>query len=43
MEQKTESMFGVHLDMAGDIPRETADSIRDSLSKIGEYSEEEDW
>ena len=43
VEQKTESTFGVHLDMTGTIPRETADSIRDSLSKIGEYSEEEDW
>lgn len=43
VEQKTENTFAVTLDMTGEIPRKTADSIKGSLSGVGKYEEDESW
>ena len=43
VDQKNEGWFRVQLDMAGRIPREVANSIRESISDDGEYREDESW
>lgn len=43
VDQRSENEFSVHLDMTGKIPREVADSIRESITHGGEYREDESW
>ena len=43
VDQKSENEFSVQLDMTGKIPRDVANSIRESVSDDGEYSEDESW
>ena len=43
IDQQGADTFSVHLDMTGEIPRGTADSIRDYVSSRGTYSEDEGW
>ena len=43
VDQRSENEFSVQLDMTGKIPRDVANSIRESVSDDGEYSEDESW
>lgn len=43
VDQKAADEFSIRLDMTGEIPGEVADSIRQSISDNGTYSEDESW
>ena len=43
VDQKDADTFSIRLDMAGDIPGEVADSIRQSISSNGNYREDPNW
>ena len=43
IDQRSENEFSVQLDMTGKIPREVANSIRESMSDDGRYSEDKSW
>ena len=43
VDQRSENEFSVQLDMTGKIPREVANSIRESMSDGGKYKEDESW
>lgn len=43
VDQRNENTFSVQLDMTGSIPRDVANSIRESVSAGGKYYEDESW